>query len=415
MTEPAGGGQAAAPAPYEPTLASSGQDAVSQGAAVPSDELPFRPDVEGLRAVAVILVVLYHAHVKALSGGFVGVDVFFVISGYLITGLLLREHARRRAISIVRFYARRVRRILPAAMLVIVATLVAAHIETNGFAYAQYDADAKWAILFMANFHFAWQHLNYFELSNVLPSPVLHFWSLAVEEQFYLVWPTLVMITALVLPRVSLQRKVLIVATIAVVVSYIYSVHLTHTNETWAYYSPLSRAWELGAGAMAAASAGFTRRLPKALGIVMALLGLGAIVLSGFVANPTFYPGEPALLPILGTVAVVVGGSCSAGASVLLALPPVRAIGRVSYGWYLLHYPPMIIFSGISPSDSLPTHDRLLIALATLGLAFCMYWLYEKPIRRSKVLNRHPWLSILMGAALVAGAFIFAVQFQKLY
>ena len=151
----------------------------------------FRPDVEGLRAVAVVLVVLYHAGGSTFSGGFVGVDVFFVISGYLITGLLLREHEKRRKISIPGFYARRARRILPAAMAVIVATLVIAHHIQNAIAYEQYNDEAKWAAGFAANLHFAYENTNYFLQGVLAPSPFLHFWSLAVEEQFYVVYPAL--------------------------------------------------------------------------------------------------------------------------------------------------------------------------------------------------------------------------------
>jgi peptidoglycan/LPS O-acetylase OafA/YrhL len=376
-------------------------------------DLPFRPDVEGLRAVAVVLVVLYHAGVSTFAGGYVGVDVFFVISGYLITGLLLREHEKRRKISIPGFYARRARRILPAAMVVIVATLLISHHIQNPIAYEQYDDEAKWATMFLANFHFAYENTSYFLQGSLSPSPFLHFWSLAVEEQFYVVWPTVVIVAGLIFRRFPLRHVVLIVAVAGSVASFIYSVHLTDTNLIWSYYSPFSRAWELGVGAIAATLARPSMRIPRRLGLVVAWAGIGAIAYGALTYSAlTPYPGTYALAPVLGAAAVVVGGASGLGAGHLLTLRPVRSVGRVSYGWYLLHYPPMILFTGVLWSQPLSVHERLLIGVVTLGLAYAMYYVLERPIRRSKFLSRHPWWSIAMGLAFVAGAFIFATQFQ---
>jgi peptidoglycan/LPS O-acetylase OafA/YrhL len=384
--------------------------------------LGFRPDVEGLRAVAVLLVVLCHAGVPWLRGGFVGVDVFFVISGYLITGLLLREHERRGRISIAGFYARRVRRILPAAMLVIVVTLLIAHAWVNAFSYdGQYLDEAKWAAMFVANLHYGLLQTNYFAASNLTASPFLHFWSLAVEEQFYVVWPTLVIIAGF-LARRWLRPTVFVLAVGATVASYLYSVHLVDSNLIWAYYSPLSRAWELGAGAIAATVARPTALLPRRLGVVLAWAGLGAIAYAAVAFSAsTSFPGIAALWPVLGALGVIVGGSTGLGAGWLLNLPPVRAIGRVSYGWYLLHYPPMILWTGISPPGSLqdvsglPVHERLLIAFVTLCIAFVMYYVLERPIRRSRFLARRPLFSITMGLTLVGGTFLLAVLYQQAY
>ena len=187
-------------APEAPTLGPSklpptGDLDVDRGDAAPPPDTPggtdlrFRPDVEGLRAVAVLAVVLYHCGV--VRGGFVGVDVFFVISGFLITGLLLREHEQRSSISLPGFYARRARRILPAGMLVIIVTILLAHHYQNFLAYAFTTGDGRWAALFAANVHFANVGTDYFLQSNdpVQGSPLLHYWSLAVEEQFYVAWP----------------------------------------------------------------------------------------------------------------------------------------------------------------------------------------------------------------------------------
>lgn len=398
-----------------------GDDVVRGDAAPPPEspggvDLAFRPDVEGLRAVAVVLVVLYHAGVSSVLGGFVGVDVFFVISGYLITGLLIREHEKRKKISIPGFYARRARRILPAASLVIIASLVLAYHYQNFLTYDQVTADdAKWAAAFAANLHFGFIQTNYFSLGRA-PSPFLHFWSLAVEEQFYVVWPSLVIVVGLLFRKWPLRYTVLAVALVASVGSFLYSVHLTDTNLTWAYYSPFSRAWELGVGAMAACLATQAARLHRWVGAALAWGGLAAIAVSAttFSTN-TIFPGVAALVPVLGAVAVVVGGGSGIGAGHLLGVPPVRAVGRVSYGWYLLHYPPMIVLIGALPvsAGQLPVHERLEIGAATLALAFIMYYVVERPIRRSKVLARHPWVSIAMGLVLVLAAFLVATWLTK--
>lgn len=437
----------------QPLGAPEGADVVQRADADPPPDTPggidlkFRPDVEGLRAVAVILVVLYHAKIKALSGGFIGVDVFFVISGFLITGLLLREHELRQWVSIAGFYARRVRRILPAAMLVIIGSLIWAHIETNAFSYQQYQGDARNATLFVANFHFYFQQTNYFQAQSgtVSPQILLHFWSLAVEEQFYFVWPSLVLLIALIpiayrlarrQPRlaarawgaapagdgadlmaarskVPLRYWVLPVATIATIASFAYSVHLTHTDAPLAFYSPFSRAWELGLGAVLACLAPMASRIPRWIGLLVGLAGLGAIGLGAAIATPNFFPGVNALLPVLGAGAVIVGGASGLGAGFLLGLAPVRAIGRVSYGWYLLHYPPMILLSGSEPSTSLSTTNRLYVAAATLAAAFLMYYLWERPIRRSRFLAKRPYLSIALGILLVLGTYMFVTSYTK--
>ena len=175
------------------------------------NEISFRSDVEGLRAVAVTLVVLFHAGVSWLPGGYIGVDVFFVISGFLITGLLLREHERKGRISLQGFYARRARRILPAAMLVIILTVVASYFIQNFIEYGNVAEDGRWTSLFAGNFRFAAIGTGYFQKS-VAPSPLQHFWTLAVEEQFYVVWPALVLAVSIAFKRIPLRWRVMGIA-----------------------------------------------------------------------------------------------------------------------------------------------------------------------------------------------------------
>ena len=325
--EPAGPTSEPAVAPTD--AASIAIDDVTRGDADPPAkspggiDLPFRPDVEGLRAVAVLLVVLYHCGVS--SGGFVGVDVFFVISGFLITGLLLREHERRQKVSLKGFYARRARRILPAGMLVIIATMLMAHHYENFISYGYLQQDGKWAALFAANIHYAKIGTDYF-LQSVDPvqgSALLHYWSLAVEEQFYFVWPTIVLLVGLLARWWPLRRLVFIVALAGAVVSFLWSNHEVQTNAIWAYYSPFTRAWELGLGALIATVTIPLARLNRWVGVALAWGGLAAICVSAAIySDSTVFPGTAALLPVLGTVAVIVGGMSGIGGGHLLGLPP---------------------------------------------------------------------------------------------
>ncbi len=375
-------------------------------------ELSFRPDVEGLRAVAVVLVVLFHAGVSWLPGGYVGVDVFFVISGFLITGLLLREHEKRGRISISGFYARRARRILPAAMLVVILTIVASYFLQNFIEYGNVDQDGRWVTLFLGNFHFATVGNGYFQKS-VAPSPLQHFWTLAVEEQFYVVWPPLVLLVSFVFTRIPFRWRVMSIAASAITASMAWSIIQTSNAPVAAYFSPFTRAWELGIGAIAATLVPQFSRLPKALGSACAYIGLVAIAVSAaWFTSTTPFPGTAALLPVLGAVAVVAGGASGVGAVHLLGLRPMRSVGRVSFGWYLLHYPPMIILTGALWIHPLSVQEDLLIAAATLVAAYIMYAIIERPIRSSSFLANRPWLSIAMGGAMVISAFLVCILLQ---
>ena len=368
-------------------------------------ELTFRPDVEGLRAIAVLVVVLYHAQVSWLKGGFIGVDVFFVISGFLITGLLVKEHGSRGKISLVGFYARRARRILPAAMIVIALTIVASYFVQNFITYGNVSSDGRWATLFAANFHFSNVGNDYFQI-GAPKSPLQHFWSLAVEEQFYWVWPILVMALGLVARNFSFRNRILLVASLITLVSFVYSLVMTNSSPTWAYYSPLSRGWELGVGAILACLTPSLSRIPKKIGCWAAWTGLlGIGVASIIFSNATPYPGIAATLPVVATGVVIAGGMSGFGAIRFLGIRPMRSIGRVSYGWYLLHYPPMILLTGAVWHHPLSIEENLIIAAVTLVIANFMYFVIERPIRSSTTLAQSPLLSIGMGGAFVVVAF----------
>ena len=223
-------------APSAATVAQALDLSATPHAARPPLDRDFRPDVEGLRAVAVATVVLFHAGVPGFSGGYVGVDVFFVISGFVITKLLLRQVERRGRPVFSEFYARRARRILPAAGLVVVGTLLASYTMLGFIRGNEVADDSRWVAVFLGNYHFAAEGTNYFQ-SQLPPSPLQNYWSLAVEEQFYIVYPALVAVTVLVLRRYSVAAKLTVLTVAIMAASLAWSIYYTSTDPTGAYFA----------------------------------------------------------------------------------------------------------------------------------------------------------------------------------
>ena len=378
-------------------------EALARRAARPEQPAPvlrgFRPDIQGLRAVAVLLVVLYHAHVPGITGGYVGVDVFFVISGFLITGGLLRQIERTGRISFRKFYAGRFQRLAVPAAVVVVVTLLAARVWDSVFQVRAVTTDALYSAFYALNYKFAADGVNYQQASGP-ESPLQHYWSLAVEEQFSLVWPLLLMLTAWVARR---HFKVAVVVLIAAVsaASFGAALQLTVTNQPMAYFSLHTRAWELGVGALLAAVAVRLSRMPARLASVMSWVGLAGIVAGGFLyTDNTIFPGTAALLPVLATAAVIAAGCRPSlrSAELVLSLRPMQGIGKVSYAWYLWHWPMLIIFPMILGFE-LSWPVQLQIAALSLWFAVIMYYLIESPALRSR-LRKVLWLPI--GVAIAA-------------
>ena len=341
-----------------------------------------RDDIQGLRAIAVLLVVLAHAGVPFLAGGFVGVDVFFVLSGYLITGLLLADALQSGRVSLVRFYVRRARRILPAAALTLVTTMVAAHHLLNFVRARDVVHDSVWAAFFAANSHFAAQGADYFQQGQP-PSPIQHFWSLSVEEQFYLVWPTLLGLAlfGLVRRRASRARLLLVIGVVGTT-SLAWSIHATPASPAATYFSTAARAWELALGAALAVAAPALLRVPTSLRIGLGWAGLAAIGCAAiFFSSATRFPGYAALLPTLGAACVIVSIEHHAAVGRALSLKPFRFVGDRSYALYLWHWPVLIIAAGYMGHE-LSLAAKLGLVVGAFGLSIVSYALVEDPLRR---------------------------------
>lgn len=372
--------------------ADSLDDAISSSSKDESGTAPgdrrFRPDVQGLRALAILTVVLYHANVWPVRGGYVGVDVFFVISGFVITGVLLRERSGTGKTSISHFYARRARRILPAAVVVILSTVLATYLLIGTASGNSVADDGRWVAVFLGNYHFWVQGTSYFG-KLLPPSPLLNYWSLAVEEQFYIVYPIVFLLCAAVLRVGTLRVRICITLAAIAVTSFWFSVVQTMTHPSSAYFSPFTRAWELALGAMVAVSTPWLKRLSQKTGAVASWTGLGAILASAVIfTSGTPYPGAWVAIPVVGTALAIAGGTSAPakGAEWLLKRPPFLWLGQRSYSLYLWHWPVLIIAAERVGRSSLSTSENvLLILLVALPLSHVTYHLVENPIRHLRV------------------------------
>ncbi|MDF8265921.1 acyltransferase family protein [Luteipulveratus flavus] len=365
----------------------------------------FRADIEGLRAVAVLLVMLCHAGVPGLSGGFIGVDVFFVISGFLITGLLVREVDDTRRISLRRFWARRAKRLLPASATVLLATAVLTVLLVPSPRWSTIGGDIVAAALYVVNWRFAHQSVAYLQADTAASSPVQHYWSLAVEEQFYLLWPLLILLCAEVARQLSLRLRTTLVAGILLVIvpSLLWSIHDTATSPEPAYFATPTRLWELGIGALIALFVPFWLRSTRGAATMLAWGGLATLLLSALtITQDVAWPSSNALMPALATAAVIVGGfrAREAGPLRVLGTRVLQRIGALSYSLYLWHWPLVAIASARWGEPSWPV--RLALVAASAGPAWLTYVLLEDPVRRSALLSRAPRVALMVGAACTA-------------
>lgn len=365
----------------------------------------FRGDIEGLRGIAVLLVVAYHARLLHVRGGFVGVDVFFVLSGYLITSILVGQMERDGRIGVLRFYARRVLRLLPAALLVLTAVLVAESVLLSPLERIDLSASALATSLYSSNVFYMVRATNYFAAGSET-DPLLHTWSLAVEEQFYLIWP-LVVWGGWRLARS--RRRLAALMMVLCLVSLAGEIWLTQARQPWAFFSMPARAWQFGLGGIMglipAGTFGRQVALVRALG-----WGALAITIGGAVALPATvpYPGVAALIPTLGTLALLVVGreQPHLGAARVLDAAPLRWIGGRSYSWYLWHWPVLVLVPAVVPVDD--WRVRVACALGSLGLAALTTRFIENPIRFNRDFLARPRAVVTTGLAGTACAAVVA-------
>lgn len=388
----------------------------------------FRSDIQGLRAVAVGIVLLYHAHAPFLPGGFVGVDVFFVISGFLITGLLLKEAAAEGKISLAAFYARRAKRILPAATIVLLVSALLTYTMLPRTRWDDTAAQILAAALNMVNWVLAGTAVDYLAGDDAA-SPVQHFWTLAVEEQFYIVWPLLLAAAIFVAARIGARRDraagvfrrncvgpraafIRGAVLLLTVPSLAWSVYYTTAEPGAAYFVTTTRAWELGIGAMLAVFAAKLSTLPRTVGNVLSWAGLAAIAASAvFYSASTPFPGYAALLPTLGAAAVIVGGMSGVGkggAGGILSTRLFTWVGDISYSLYLWHWPMIVIATFLL--GGLEFYQGLIVVCAAVLPAWLSYRLVEQPILKSESLKDDNAKALQIGTILITVAGLAAMS-----
>ncbi len=359
----------------------------------------FRPDVDGLRTVAVAAVVAFHAGVPGFHAGFVGVDVFFVISGFLINRLLLRELAETGTIALLPFWARRARRLLPASAAMVLAVLAASWLLLPPLRWERVAKAAVAASAYLSNALFARQSTNYFA-ADLAPNPLLHTWSLAVEEQFYIAWPIMLLLAMWLGRRTGQPRRWLVIAIVGgALVSFAGCLWFTQRGSPWAFFGSPVRAWEFAAGAMIALWEPACERRGQALhgwaGLALLVAGLAII------DESWRFPGVAALFPVLATVLLIVGGGRGLVGRALTTAP-MQWLGKRSYAWYLWHWPAIRFADDLFPQNELVKYAAVALSLVVAAIT---YALVEQPIRFHPGLVRSTRrsLALAVGTVVIGG------------
>jgi peptidoglycan/LPS O-acetylase OafA/YrhL len=359
----------------------------------------FLPEVQALRALAVLLVVVYHFQSGLLPGGFVGVDVFFVISGFLITGHLLRELRDTGRVSLGAFWAARARRILPASLVTIAVVCLATFVLSPMTQWERIGSQALASTFYVQNWVLAGESVDYMDSASSATG-LQHFWSLAVEEQFYLFWPLLVLAAAVLARRAgrNIARGILPALAIVAAASLAFGIWFSYSGNPAAYFITPSRIWELALGGVLAVVLRDASAHPR-LRKLLALGGTAAILAAALLFDgATIFPGTAALLPVLGTIAVIAAGRTEGAFSLhrLSDARPVQWLGNISYSLYLWHWPVLVYYRTLADRSPGPLASLLLVA-ASVGLAALSYYFVETPVRRAGWLRGHARRPIAAG------------------
>lgn len=371
----------------------------------------FRPDIEGLRAIAVLLVLLWHAGVPFLPGGFIGVDVFFVVSGFLMTGILHRELVMRQRISVLKFYARRARRLVPAGTVVLVVTAFATWAVLPATRWWDVGLDIGAAGAYVLNWLLAATSVDYLA-QDAAASPVQHFWSLSVEEQYYFAWPLILVVAAWYIRRsgATATACALGILGLAFVGSLAWSIYATNVQPGVAYFATTTRVWELALGGIVALSAQRFAQVSRQVSTALGWAALAAILATAVLLTTDVpFPGSVALVPTVATAVVLAVGN-RGGVATAMNNPPTQAIGRLSYSLYLWHWPILVIggyliTDGIA-SLSVPAGISLII-LSVIPAALS-YRFVECPFRDSTRLREVPSRSVGVAVAGIVIALVLA-------
>lgn len=361
----------------------------------------FKPEIQGLRAIAVVIVIIFHIWPESLPGGYVGVDVFFVISGYLITGILLREAEQTDSISLTRFYTRRIRRLMPAATAVFLVVALC-HTLLPAVLWQSTAKEIIASAFYFQNWWLASEAVDYLAATNA-PGPLQHYWSLSVEEQYYIVWPLLLLTALYISHKTKLGPRhnagVLLVS--IGLLSLLYSIYLTEVNAGLAYFSTATRAWEMALGGSLAV---FTKweRMTDLKRRLFGFFGVALILISAFFyTKQTPFPGSAALLPTLGAALIIMAGNSSSwlAVSTLLKTRVFQYLGNISYSLYLWHWPTIIFYAAISGRE-IGLTDGIIIALISTALAHQSKDLIEDPFIKTKTeINKK---SLILGLCLIS-------------
>ncbi|HMX71967.1 MAG TPA: acyltransferase family protein [Solirubrobacterales bacterium] len=369
----------------------------------------FRPDIQGIRAIAVTLVLACHASIPWAKGGFIGVDVFYVLSGFLITGLVVREIEKTGKVSIRNFYARRAKRLLPMAALVLVFICIGTLFIFSLARQVEIGGDVFAAALYFVNWHFIIQGVDYFAAADGIHSPVQHYWSLSVEEQFYVVWPLILLAAGALAAKFRRPTKglVLIFIVPVAIASLIYSIHFTQVNPEAAFFSTIARAWQLAFGAVLAMILPKKIGMPAWLATVIGVIAVGVLGWATYTMSAsTPFPGSNGLYPVGATIALLVVGASGAGITTrILSTRPFQYLGNISYSWYLWHWPFVVFALGIF--DNLNWHWLVVATLISWIPTQISHTLLEDPVRRAKILKLRPNRALAIGGAcsIAAAAF----------